>query len=161
VRSVTGRTAMTTQASVERFLAEQTLAIAGVSRSGRGFGNAVLKDLTGKGYEVLPVHPQTDEVGGARTYRSLADLPDTVGGLVLVVPPEQTELLVRQAKKVGIDRVWMQQGAESSEAIRYCRENGIEAVHGECIMMFAQPTGIHSFHRWLWGVLGKLPEEDR
>jgi predicted CoA-binding protein len=127
---------MTTQASVEGFLAEQTLAIAGVSRSGKGFGNAVFKDLAGKGYEVLPVHPQADEIAGARAYHSLADLPNTVG------------------------RVWMQQGAESSEAIRYCRENGIEAVHGECIMMFAQPTGVHRFHRWINGVFGKLPSTE-
>jgi predicted CoA-binding protein len=151
---------MTTQASVEGFLAEKTLAIAGVSRSGKGFGNAVLRDLTGKGYEVLPVHPEVDDVGGFRCFRSIADLPDDVGGLVLVVPPDQTEKLVRQAGGAGIDRVWMQQGAESAEAIRYCEENGIDAVYGECIMMFAQPTGVHRFHRWINGVFGKLPSEN-
>lgn len=151
---------MTTQASVEGFLAEKTLAIAGVSRSGKGFGNSVLKDLTGKGYEVLPIHPEVDEVGGFRCFHSLADLPKEVGGLVLVVPPDQTENLVRQAKEAGITRVWMQQGAESTEAIRFCRENGIDAVHGECIMMFAQPTGVHRFHRWLNGVFGKLPAKE-
>jgi predicted CoA-binding protein len=148
---------MTTQASVEGFLAERTLAIAGVSRSGKGFGNSVLKDLAGKGYEVLPVHPEAEEVGGVRSFPSLAELPKRVGGLVLVVPPDQSEKLVRQAKEAAIDRIWMQQGAESAEAIRYCEENGIDAVHGECIMMFAQPTGIHRFHRWLNGVFGKLP----
>jgi predicted CoA-binding protein len=148
---------MTTQASVEGFLAENTLAIAGVSRHGKGFGNAVLKDLTAKGYEILPVHPEAEEVGGVQCSPSLAELPKPVGGLVLVVPPDQSEKLVRDAKSAGINRVWMQQGAESSEAIRYCKENGIDAVHGECIMMFAKPTGIHRFHRWLWGVLGKLP----
>lgn len=151
---------MTTQASVEGFLAEKTLAIAGVSRSGKGFGNSVLKDLTGKGYEVLPVHPEAAEVGGIRCSPSLAELPKKAGGLVLVVPPDQTETLVRQAKDAGIRRVWMQQGAESAEAIQYCEENGLHAVHGECIMMFAQPTGIHRFHHWLNGVFGKLPSED-
>ena len=45
--------AMTSQASINEFLAQRTLAIAGVKRDGRGFGNAVLKDLTGKGYEIL------------------------------------------------------------------------------------------------------------
>ena len=83
-----------------------------------------------------------------------------VGGVVLVVPPEQTEKLVRQAKEAGIQRVWMQQGAESPQAIAYCADNGIDAVHGECIMMFAQPKGIHRFHRWLWSVLGKLPVKE-
>jgi predicted CoA-binding protein len=135
------------------------LAIAGVWRSGKGFGNAVIKDLTGKGYEVLPVHPEVDEVGGFSCFRTIADLPKEVGGLVLVVPPDQTEKMVRQAKDAGIKRVWMQQGAESAEAIRFCEENGIETVHGECIMMFAQPTGVHRFHRWLNGVFGKLPPD--
>ncbi len=148
---------MTTRAAVDGFLAQKTLAIAGVSRSGKGFGNAVLRDLTAKGYDMLPVHPEADEVGGVRAYPTLADLPDGIGGLILVVPPAQTEMLVRQAKDIGIDRVWMQQGAESADAVRFCEDNGIEAVHGECIMMFAQPTGIHRFHRWLWGVFGKLP----
>ena len=148
---------MTSRAAVDGFLAQKTLAIAGVSRSGKGFGNAVLKDLTSKGYEMLPVHPQATEVGGVPSFPSLAELPKKAGGLILVVPPHQTETLVREAKETGIDRIWMQQGAESPEAIRFCEENGIEAVHGECIMMFAQPTGIHRFHRWLNGVFGKLP----
>ncbi len=151
---------MTTQASVEDFLAQKTLAIAGVSRSGKGFGNSVIKDLSGKGYEVLPVHPEVDEVAGIHCYRSIADLPKEVGGLVLVVPPDQTKKLVREAKDAGIQRVWMQQGAESVEAIRFCEENGIDAVHGECVMMFAQPTGVHRFHRWVNGVFGKLPSEN-
>ena len=151
---------MTTQASVESFLAQKTLAIAGVSRTGKGFGNAVIRDLTGKGYEMHPVHTEVDEVGGFRCFRSISDLPKEVGGLVLVVPPDQTEKLVRQAKDAGISRVWMQQGAESAEAIRYCEENGIDAVHGECVMMFAQPTGVHRIHRWVNGVFGKLPSEE-
>lgn len=150
---------MTSKQAVDDFLTQHTLALAGVSRSGKGFGNTVLKDLTGKGYEVLPIHPEAEEVGGFRCFRSLAELPKPVGGLVLVVPPPQTEILVEQAGAACIRRVWMQQGAESEAAIRYCRDNGIEVVHGECIMMFAGPRGVHSFHRWLWGVLGKLPED--
>ena len=150
---------MASQTSIDNFLAQKILALAGLSRSGKKFGNAVLKDLTRKGYEVLPVHPAANEIGGVSCYPTLADLPKAVGGVVLVVPPDQTEVLVREASDAGIDRVWMQQGAESDGAIRFCRENGIDAVHGECIMMFAQPTGIHRFHRWLWRVFGKLPKD--
>jgi len=151
---------MVSKTAIDDFLGQESLALAGLSRSGKKFGNAVLKDLSAKGYEVLPVHPDAAEIGGVRCYPSLADLPSRVGGLVLVVPPAQTEALVKEARETGIVRVWMQQGAESDAAIRYCEDHGINVVHGECIMMFAQPKGIHKFHRWLRGAFGKLPADD-
>jgi predicted CoA-binding protein len=150
---------MTSKATIEAFLGQETLALAGVSRGGKKFGNAVLRDLSGKGYEILPVHPDAAEIDGVRCYPSLAELPKPAGGLVVVVPPDQTERLVQEAHEAGIDRVWMQQGAESDAAIRYCQEHAMDVVHGECIMMFAEPQGFHKFHRWLWGLLGKLPKE--
>lgn len=155
-----GRSTMVLKTVIDGFLAQETLALAGVSRSGGKFGNKVLRDLSGKGYKILPVHPEAVDVDGVRCYPSLADLPTAAGGLVLVVPPPQTERLVREAGEAGIGRVWMQPGAESEAAIRFCEERGIDVVHGECIMMFAQPKGIHKAHRWLRGALGRLPTDD-
>lgn len=150
---------MTSKTSVETFIAQKTLALAGASRSGKKFGNSVLKELTDRGYTVYPVHPEAEEIDGQRCYASLKDLPEAVGGAVLVTKPTQTELLVRQAKEAGIPRVWMQKGAHSDDAVTFCRENGIDAVHDECILMFSDPVnGVHAFHRWLWKVFGKLPK---
>jgi len=151
---------MTSKAVIDDFLAQGTLALAGVSRSGKKFGNAVLKDLSTKGYQIIPVHPEAEEIGGVRCYPSLAELPTEVGGLVLVVPPARTETLVKEAYESGIRRIWMQQGAESEEAIRYCHERDMSVVHGQCIMMFADPRGVHKFHRWLRGLFGTLPADE-
>ena len=39
-----------------------------------------------------------------------------------------------------------------------CRQAGIQAVHGHCILMFAEPVGaFHKFHRWIWQMIGKVP----
>jgi len=149
---------MTRQEAVEDFLAQQVLALAGASRGGKKFGNTILKELNAKGYEVLLVHPEAAEIDGTPCFPSLAALPKPVGGLVLVVPPAQAAQLVNEAAELGIPRIWVQQGASSPEAIRLCEAKGIGAVHGECILMFARPArGVHRFHHWLWGVLGKLP----
>ena len=150
---------MTTRASVEQFLAQRHLGLVGASRTGKRFGNTVLRELTRKGYRVSVVHPEASEIDGVRCCSSVAELPDDVGGLVLVVPPEQTEKVVREAAAAGVRNIWMQQGSESPAAVKLCRDHGINEVHGECLLMFAQPTGIHRFHRWLWGLVGKLPEE--
>ena len=150
---------MTTRTAIDDFLAQPTLAIVGVSRQGGKFGNMALKELRSKEYQVFPVHPQAETLEGQPCYPSLDALPEPVGGLLIVVPPEETEKVVRQAAAAGIQRVWMQQGAESEEAIRYCQEQGMRTVHGECIMMFAEPVGFgHKMHRWVWGLLGKLPD---
>jgi hypothetical protein len=149
---------MTTKAAVEDFVAQRNLAVVGISRGGKKFGNLAFKALKSKGYRVFPINPKVENIEGERCYPSLESLPEPVGGVLIVVPPAETEKVVREAAASGIRRVWMQQGAESEAAIRFCEENGISAVHGECILMFAQPVvSFHRFHRWIWGVLGKLP----
>jgi predicted CoA-binding protein len=151
---------MTTKSEIRKFLALRRLAVVGASGKRKKFGNVVLKELGAKGYEVYPVNPRAEEIDGHRCYPNLAAVAELVDGAVLVVPPKQTEKVVREAAEVGVCRVWMQQGAESEEAVRLCRQHGIEEIHGECILMFADPAGfVHRLHRWLHGVMGKMPED--
>jgi predicted CoA-binding protein len=148
---------VTSKAAVEDFLSQRVLAVVGASRSGKKFGNAAARELRKKGYQVIPVHPEAEVIDGERCYAKLSELPADVGGLLVVVPPSETEKVVEDAAAVGITRVWMQQGAQSDDAVRYCEEQGMSVVHGECILMFAEPAGIHKFHHWLWKLFGKLP----
>jgi hypothetical protein len=151
---------MTTKREVDEFLAQKTLAIVGVSRSGKKFGNAILKDLTKLGYRLLPVHPEAAEVDGVRAYPSIAALPEPVGGVIVVVPPGRAESVVKDAAAHGIRRVWLQQGAESAEAIKFCQDNGMSVVHGQCVLMFPKPgtSWIHGAHRWVWDLIGRSPK---
>ena len=147
---------MNLKETIEDFLNQRTLAIVGASRNGQGFGNMAMRELKAKGYTFYPVHPSAETLEGERCYPSLAALPVKVGGLLVVVPPAETEKVVQEAHAAGITRIWMQQGAQSEAAIHYCQENGIRVVHGKCIMMYAQPQSIHKFHRWIVNLFGKL-----
>ena len=141
---------MTQNSNINAFLAQRTLAVVGVSRGGKKFGNTVFQNLKTKGYRVYPVNPHAGTIAGERCYPDLNSLPEKVGGVVLVVPPNETARMVRQAADAGIKRVWMQQGAESDEALRFCETHDISAIHDECIMMFAEPTAFpHKVHRWV------------
>jgi predicted CoA-binding protein len=152
---------MVTRASVDRFLACRSLAVVGASRKGNKFGNTILKELARKGYEVFPVHPEADRIDGRAAYPRLESVAGKAEGAVIVVPPAATEKVVAEAADAGITKLWLQQGAESEEAIRICRERGIDVVFGECILMFAEPAAfIHRVHRWINGVMGKLPHEE-
>lgn len=137
------------------FFANTTIAVVGVSRE-KGFANVAFHELRKKGYRVFPVNRETDTVEGEKCYRRLADLPESVRGVLIVTPPDETESVVADCAKLGIKRVWMQQGAESVAAIQRCDENGITVVDHACILMYDDPIGMHKLHRWFWNVLGKL-----
>ncbi len=149
---------MTSKATVEEFISQKTLAIVGVSRGGQKFGNMAYRELKANGYTLYPIHPTAENLEGDRAYKDFASLPDKVGGVLVVVPPAQTERVLREAAAAGIRRVWMQQGSESEDAIQFCKENGIAEVHGECIMMYAGKSFLHKPHRWIWQLLGKMPK---
>jgi predicted CoA-binding protein len=149
---------MSASEPISEFLSQRKLALVGISRSGKGFGNVAFRELRSRGYQVHPVHPQATAIEGHPCRPSLLELPGKVGGVVLVVPPTVTEQVVCEAVKAGIPRVWMQQGSESAEAIRYCEENGLQVISGQCILMFLEPLAfVHRLHRWIWRILGKLP----
>jgi predicted CoA-binding protein len=148
---------MTSKAAVDAFLSHHAIAVVGVSRSGKKFGNYAFRVLRDKGYRVYPIHPTADLLEGMRCCRSFADLPEPVQAALISVPPPQAAAVVREAAAAGIRQVWLQQGSESPEVLAACTEAGIEAVAGECILMFASPTGFHKLHRSIWGWLGRLP----
>lgn len=152
---------MTTRASIESFTSQPALAVVGVSRSGKKFGNYARRTLIEKGYRVYPVHPSGAMIDGAQSYARFADLPEHVDALLVVVPPAQGVQVVRDAAAAGIHHVWLQQGAESPEVIGTCKDLGLQTVAGECILMFTKPTGMHKAHAWVWRVLGRAPKEPR
>ena len=145
---------MTSKTTVNDFLSQHVLAVVGASRNPNKFGSSIYRELKKKGYKVLPVNPHAETVDGDPCYPNLAALPETPGGIVVVVPPAEAEKVVQEALAVKITRVWLQRGAESPEAIRYCAANGIQVVSGECILMFAEPAAFyHKIHRFFRGKL--------
>jgi predicted CoA-binding protein len=149
---------MVTQAGIADFLSCRKLALAGLSRRSSKFGNMAYKELRAKGYEIFPIHPQAEEIRGIRCWPGLKDLPEPVEGVVIILPPAQTERVIQEAAEAGIKHIWIQQGAESEASLEFCRRQGMAVVHGQCILMFAEPLGlIHRVHRWFWRLRGKLP----
>jgi len=144
---------------VNDFLSQKILVLYGASRSSGKFGNTVLKELSQKGYKILPVHRQADQIDGFICYPFLSALPEKPGGAVLVIPPAQTELVVQELHAAGIKRIWMQFGSQSESAISFCRKHDLKVIYDACILMFAEPLAApHRIHRWLWKMFGKLPK---
>jgi predicted CoA-binding protein len=142
---------------IDDFVRCRNLAIVGVSRSGKGFGNAALKELRARGYTASIVHPEATEIGGERCFPDLASLKGEVEGVLISVPPPRAVGVIKDAYASGIRKVWLQRGAESAEALAAAKELGVEAVSGKCILMYAPPVrSIHNFHRAVTKLVGQL-----
>ncbi len=137
------------------FVAEKSFALVGISAT-RGFANLAFVELRKRGYRVFPVGRGADTVAGERCYRSLAELPEPVGGVIIVVRPAEVPPILEECARLGIRRVWLQQGSQSEEALKLAEEKGLAVVQRACILMYTSPTGFHAFHAWLWKIFGKL-----
>jgi uncharacterized protein len=126
---------MTSSEDIAAFLAQRRIAVVGASRSRLKYGNIVYRSLRSRGYEVLAVNPAAGEIEGDPCHGDLASLPGPVDAAIFIVPPGKTEALVKEAAAIGIRCVWMQPGAESAAAVRFCEERGMRTVHGVCILM--------------------------
>jgi len=126
---------------IQEFISERVWAVVGASTDPNKYGHKIFRTLRQAGYIVYPVNPKGGEIEGVTVYPSLADLPERPAVVDIVVPPKVTESIVRQCAQLGLKRVWMQPGAESEEAIRFCREHGIKVVYNACAMIRRREWG--------------------
>ena len=153
----------TLKESVDDFLAQKRIAVAGVSRQDAA-ANAIYRKLRGAGYEVFATNPKAKELEGDPCYPDLKSIPGGVDCVMIATAPQATEAVVRECAELGIGRVWMHrsfgEGSVSDAAVAFCRENNIEVIPGGCPMMFCEPVDFgHKCIRWWLNLTGGLPKE--
>ena len=122
--------------SISDFLDGQSFAVVGASRDRHKYGNKVLRAYIQRGDTVYPINPFADEVEGLPVYATLAELPQFVHGISIIVPPELTDEVIRQAGELGIQHVWFQPGAEEDAAIQRATELGMNVIaNGPCLLV--------------------------
>lgn len=142
--------------TIRHFMAADGIAVVGASDGRNKFGGTIFRELKKRGRTVYPVHPTATTVCGERCYQSVGDLPAGVETVVIVVKPEKALAVVEAAASRGIKRLWFQQGADFSEAVRRAEELELDTVSGKCILMYVSPvTGLHRFHQGLARLFGR------
>jgi predicted CoA-binding protein len=143
--------------AIQNFIDCKRIAVVGASRSGKKFGNTIATELKQRGYQVLLVHPEAQEIDGERCYPNLAALQGKVDGVLICVAPRAAGQALREAAQAGIQNIWLQQGAQSPETAALAKELGVHPVAGKCVLMYVPPVkSLHGFHRAFARVFGQL-----
>lgn len=146
----------------QEFLAQERLAVAGVSRAKTdAAANGIYKKLRESGHQVFPINPNAEEIEGDTCYPNVQSIPGGVDGVVIITRPELTEKIVEDCVVANVPRVWMHnntfmESSVSQTAVETCRENDIVVIDGGCPMMFLEFG--HKCMRWMLGVMNRLPE---
>ena len=109
-------------------------AIVGLSSDPSRDSLGVASFLQKRGYQIIPVNPNEEEILGEKSWPDLASASKENDIEVVDVfrKPEAAEGLVREAIDVGAKAVWMQIGVVSEEAFQLATEAGLDVVMDHC-----------------------------
>jgi len=123
------------QILVRDFLKQKHFAVVGSFRHEQKYAYQILKSLKNGGHEVYPVNSRFKEIEGLTCYPSVKDIPVVCDVANIVTPPVVTMKIVQECKEKGINRIWLQPGAENQSVIEFCKQNNLEVVYNLCVML--------------------------
>lgn len=132
----------------------KTIAVAGVSSSGKAAGNRFIDNLKVMGYtgDIYPIHPVATELDGVTAYRNFADMPKPIDYAYIAIPRSGvTELLASANGRVKFAQImtsgFKEDGTgEGSEhaLLEAARQGGVRILGPNCLGTFS-PRGRITF----------------
>ncbi|HET8873530.1 MAG TPA: CoA-binding protein [Gaiellaceae bacterium] len=117
----------------EQILQEtKTIALVGASPNPNRPSHDVMRYLLARGYRVIPVRPDGDQVLGLPSASSLAEIEEPIDLVDVFRREEAAPEHARQAVEAGAKAFWLQLGLHSPEARRIATEGGLDYVEDLC-----------------------------
>lgn len=124
-----------TDKDIKRILKEyKTIAVVGLSQNEDRPSYNVAKYLKSKGYRIIPVNPNANEVLGEVSYPDLKLIPENVDIVDIFRRSEDVPPVVDEAIAIGAKVVWMQEGIINNEAAEWARKAGLEVIMDRCML---------------------------
>lgn len=112
----------------------ETVAVVGCSSTPTKAAHGVPKFMLDRGYDIVPVNPNADEIFGREAYDSLSEVPEGVDVVNVFRPSEEVAGIVESVlERDDVDTVWTQQGIRDREAGRRVEDSGRRYVEDRCM----------------------------
>ena len=110
-----------------------TIAVVGLSPNPARPAYGVARALQGFGYRIVPVRPLIDKVLGEQAYPDLESIPFPVDIVEVFRAPEHIPAIVESCIRLGIKRLWLQDGVIHEAAASHAQQAGIQVVMDRCM----------------------------
>ena len=126
------------KAPLSRLFDPKSIAIVGASTAPEKPGYQMVRAFEKFPGKIYPVNPRGGEVLGLEIFRSLSDIPEPVDLIAMVVPPQASADVLREAAACGAGAAFMVSGGFSetggdghkrqAEILRICHDGGIRLL---------------------------------
>jgi predicted CoA-binding protein len=124
------------QGTVAKILKNSRIvAVVGLSKNPEKDSHKVAGYLQAKGYRIVPVNPNADEILGEKAYKNLSEIPIPVDVVDVFRPSAEAGQTVDDAIKFGAKAVWMQVGIIDDSAAERASNAGLDVVMDLCMMI--------------------------
>ncbi|MFZ1880941.1 MAG: CoA-binding protein [Gaiellaceae bacterium] len=111
----------------------KTIAIVGLSPNELRASHFVGYYLRRHGYTVIPVNPREQSILGARSYASLAEIPERIDVVDVFRTPDAVPAIAEEAVAAGVGALWLQYGVISPEGAEIATRGGVDVVMDRCM----------------------------
>ncbi|KAI8143457.1 CoA-binding protein [Fennellomyces sp. T-0311] len=120
-----------------RFITANQFAVVGASTDRSKYGNRVLRWYQANNLPVIPVNHKEASVESIPAIGNIDQLSDPRNAaLSIITPPKVTLEVLKKAKELGIEKIWLQPGAEDKAVLDYANEAGLDIIAGgPCILV--------------------------
>ena len=112
----------------------KTIAVVGFSPKPGRASHGVARQMQQFGFRIIPVRPGLREGLGEKAYPDLASVPEPIDLANVFRSGRHVPEVLDQCLRLGINNLWMQEGAEHEESAERARAAGMTVVMGRCIM---------------------------
>ena len=109
------------------------IAVVGLSDKPDRTSYMVSAAMQSRGYRIIPVNPNADEILGEKCYASLSDIPEPVDIVNVFRRADQVVPVAEEAVKIGAKVFWLQLDIVNEEAGRIASDAGLEVIMDRCI----------------------------
>jgi predicted CoA-binding protein len=111
----------------------RSIAVVGLSPNDERPSFRVARAMQSHGYRIVPVNPLAQELLGETVYANLENVPFKVDLVDVFRAAEYVPAIVESCIKLGIQRLWLQDGVIHEEAALCAQAAGITVVMNRCI----------------------------
>jgi predicted CoA-binding protein len=109
------------------------IAVVGLSDNPDRTSYMVSEAMQNKGYRIIPVNPNAEQILGEKCYASLTDIPEQIDIVNVFRRSEFIVPIAEEAIKIKAKVLWLQQGVYNEEAASLAGNQGLSVIMDRCI----------------------------